>query len=41
MDMKLVWSIISAKIGAHVIQVIAIGRTMVYLARALLESFYM
>ena len=29
MDMKLVWSIINAKIGAHIIQVITFGRTMV------------
>ena len=28
-DMKLVWSIINAKIGAHIIQVITIGHTMV------------
>ena len=26
MDMKIVWSIISAKIGTHVIQVITIGQ---------------
>ena len=30
-DMKLVWSIISAKIGAYIIQVITIGHTMVNL----------
>ena len=31
MDMKLVWSIISAKIGTHIIQVITIGHTTVNL----------
>ena len=29
MDMKLVWSIINAKIDAHIIPVITIGRAMV------------
>ena len=31
MDMKSVWSIISAKIGTHIIQVITIGHTTVNL----------
>ena len=31
MDMKLVWSIISAKIGNHIIQVITVGHTTVNL----------
>ena len=32
-DIKLVWGVISTKIGTHIIQAITIGHTMVYMAK--------